>query len=199
MWHRVSQGPSDVVLKLQHKAGAMQRLAMATHRRIVIDTKTGRPCFACSFSSNNKNAAGGGSFDTNSGQSPPQEAVLKAISEVSKAEGRVAQTTNMVLGGTVTESSESEWNVIDQKVNVYPMVREFTAIGIGGDEFVKAMVEAVESIVESPVPEGGVSKKLSAQGKYVSVKIGGVTVSSSEQVRAVYDAMKKDVRMKYFL
>jgi putative lipoic acid-binding regulatory protein len=44
-----------------------------------------------------------------------------------------------------------------------------------------------------------VSQKLSARGKYVSVKIGPVTVNSSDQVRAVYDAMKRDVRMKYFL
>lgn len=92
--------------------------------------------------------------------------------------------------------SELQWNAIDQKVNVYPMVRDFTAIGTGGDEFVQAMVEAVEAVTESPVPK--VTKKMSAKGKYVSVKIG-VTVTSSEQVKAVYDAMRKDVRMKYFL
>jgi putative lipoic acid-binding regulatory protein len=135
----------------------------------------------------------------NEAQSPPQEAVLKAITEVSKAEGRVAQTTNMVLGGTVSEDTPDEWNIIDQKVNVYPMVRGFTAIGIGGDDFVQAMVGAVESVIETQIPEGGVSQKLSARGKYVSVKIGPVTVNSSDQVRAVYDAMKRDVRMKYFL
>ena len=33
----------------------------------------------------------------------------------------------------------------------------------------------------------------------MSVKIGGITVMSSDQVRAVYDAMRKDARMKYFL
>ncbi|KAF8399961.1 hypothetical protein HHK36_015833 [Tetracentron sinense] len=49
-------------------------------------------------------------------QGPPQEAVLKAISEVSKTEGRVGQTTNVVIGGTVTDDSTNEWLALDQKV-----------------------------------------------------------------------------------
>nr|AFK49128.1 unknown [Lotus japonicus] len=56
---------------------------------------------------------------------PPQEAVLKAISEVSKTEGRVGQTTNMVIGGTVTDDSTNEWLALDQKVNSYPTNRGF--------------------------------------------------------------------------
>lgn len=41
--------------------------------------------------------------------------------EVSKSEGRVAQTTNVVIGGTVTDDATDEWLVLDQKVlqNVY--------------------------------------------------------------------------------
>lgn len=38
-------------------------------------------------------------------------------SEVSKTEGRVGQTTNMVLGGTVTDDSTDEWLTLDQKVD----------------------------------------------------------------------------------
>ncbi|XP_022151741.1 uncharacterized protein LOC111019651 isoform X2 [Momordica charantia] len=95
------------------------------------------------------------------GQGPPQEAVLKAISEVSKTEGRVGHTTNMVIGGTVTDDSTNEWIALDQK--------------------------------------GKVRHKLSSKGKYVSVNIGPVQVISSEQVQAVYNAMKRDDRMKYFL
>ncbi|XVE92123.1 hypothetical protein REPUB_Repub01dG0070000 [Reevesia pubescens] len=49
-------------------------------------------------------------------QGPPQEAVLKAISEVSKTEGRVGQTTNVVIGGTVANDSTNEWLALDQKV-----------------------------------------------------------------------------------
>ncbi|XP_022945039.1 uncharacterized protein LOC111449401 [Cucurbita moschata] len=133
------------------------------------------------------------------GQGPPQEAVLKAISEVSKTEGRVGHTTNMVLGGTVTDDSTNEWIALDQKVNSYPGVRGFTAIGTGGHDFVQSMVVAVESVIQQPIPEGKVRHKLSAKGKYVSVNIGPVQVISSEQVQAVYNAMKRDDRMKYFL
>ncbi|KAL3501014.1 hypothetical protein ACH5RR_035463 [Cinchona calisaya] len=132
-------------------------------------------------------------------QGPPQEAVLKAISEVSKAEGRVGQTTNVVMGGTVTDDSTNEWLDLDKKVNSYPTVRGFTAIGTGGDDFVQAMVIAVESVLQQPIPEGQVKQKLSARGKYVSVNIGPVQVVSSEQVQAVYNAMRRDDRMKYFL
>ncbi|XXG49871.1 hypothetical protein AAC387_Pa02g3925 [Persea americana] len=132
-------------------------------------------------------------------QGPPQEAILKAISEVSKTEGRVAQTTNVVIGGTVTDDSTNEWLALDQKVNSYPTVRGFTAIGTGGDDFVQAMVVAVESVLQHPIPKGRVTQKLSSRGKYVSVKIGPVQVVSSEQVQAVYNAMRRDDRMKYFL
>ncbi|EXB77975.1 hypothetical protein L484_000868 [Morus notabilis] len=132
-------------------------------------------------------------------QGPPQEAVLKAISEVSKTEGRVGQTTNVVIGGTVTDDSTNEWLELDQKVNSYPMGRGFTAIGTGGEDFVQAMVFAVESVIQEPIPEGRVRHKLSSRGKYVSVNIGPVQVISSEQVQAVYNAMRRDDRMKYFL
>lgn len=40
------------------------------------------------------------------------------FSEVSKAEGRVGQTTNVVIGGTVADDSTSEWLALDQKVDL---------------------------------------------------------------------------------
>ncbi|KAM0893804.1 hypothetical protein ACQ4PT_024877 [Festuca glaucescens] len=92
---------------------------------------------------------------------PPQEAVLEAISKVAMAKGRVALTTNMVIGGTVKDDSGDEWLNLDQK--------------------------------------GQVTQKISSRGKYVSVKIGPIRVVSSEQVQAVYRAMRRDNRMKYFL
>ncbi|EEF47465.1 conserved hypothetical protein [Ricinus communis] len=100
----------------------------------------------CSYNDNNNTEDG-------QEQGPPQEAVLKAISEVSKTEGRVGQTTNVVIGGTVTDDSTNEWLALDQKVNSYPTVRGFTAIGTGGDDFVQAMVVAVESVIQQPIPE----------------------------------------------
>ncbi|GJZ37442.1 putative YbeD-like domain-containing protein [Tanacetum coccineum] len=96
---------------------------------------------------------------------------------------------------TVCMSSHS----LDQKVNTYPTVRGFTAIGTGGDDFVQAMVVAVESVLQHQIPQGQVKQKMSSGGKYVSVNIGPVQVVSSEQVQAVYNAMKSDERMKYFL
>lgn len=39
------------------------------------------------------------------------------------------------------------------QVNSYPTVRGFTAIGTGGDDFVHAMVVAVESVLQQPIPE----------------------------------------------
>ncbi|CAH9082475.1 unnamed protein product [Cuscuta epithymum] len=130
---------------------------------------------------------------------PPQEAVLKAISEVSKVEGRIGQTTNLVMGGTVHDDSTNEWLVLDKKVNLYPTERMFTAIGTGGDDFVQAMVVAVESVIQGSILEGQVKKKDSSGGKYVSVNIGPILVLNSEQVQAVYNAMRRDDRMKYFL
>ncbi|BAF14535.1 Os04g0386500, partial [Oryza sativa Japonica Group] len=90
---------------------------------------------------------------------PPQEAVLEAISKVARSKGRVALTTNMVLGGTVTDDASDEWLVLDQKVNSYPTNRGFTAIGTGGDDFVQSMVVAVESVLQEPIPKGQVSHK----------------------------------------
>ncbi|CAF2045258.1 uncharacterized protein LOC103839041 isoform X1 [Brassica rapa] len=132
-------------------------------------------------------------------QGPPQEAVLKAISEVSKTDGRVGKTTNVIIGGTVADDSAQDWLELDQKVNTYPTDRGFTAIGTGGDDFVHAMVVAVESVIERQIPEDCVKQTLSSKGKYVSVNIGPIRVVSSEQVQAVYNAMRRDERMKYFL
>ncbi|CAH9112880.1 unnamed protein product [Cuscuta europaea] len=138
-------------------------------------------------------------FKDDCNPNPPQEAVLKAISEVSKVEGRVGQTTNLVMGGTVHDDSTNEWLILDKKVNLYPTERVFTAIGTGGDNFVQAMVVAVESVIQGSILEGQVKKKDSSGGKYVSVNIGPILVLSSEQVQAVYNAMRRDNRMKYFL
>ncbi|XP_048137413.1 uncharacterized protein LOC115749357 isoform X3 [Rhodamnia argentea] len=112
-------------------------------------------------STSNGSPSSSGNWEDDQEQGPPQEAVLKAISEVSKAEGRVGQTTNVVIGGTVSDDSTSEWLALDKK--------------------------------------GRVRQKSSSRGKYVSVNIGPIHVVSSEQVQAVYNAMRRDERMKYFL
>ncbi|KAK1408714.1 hypothetical protein QVD17_40715 [Tagetes erecta] len=129
----------------------------------------------------------------------PQEAILKVISEISKVEGRIGRTTTMILGGTMTNDSTYDGISPTKMLNIYPASRGFTAIGSGGDDFVQAMVVAVESVVQHPIPQGKVKHKLSSGGKYVSVNIGPVKIVSSKQVQAVYYAMKRDDRMRYFL
>ncbi|KAK9076205.1 hypothetical protein SSX86_004538 [Deinandra increscens subsp. villosa] len=129
----------------------------------------------------------------------PQDAILKVISDISKAEGRIGRTTTMILGGTSSNDSTYDGLSLTKMLNIYPAARGFTAIGSGGDDFVQAMVVAVESVVQHPIPQGKVKQKLSSGGKYVSVKIGPVQIVSSKQVQAVYYAMRRDDRMRYFL
>ncbi|MFS7958988.1 putative YbeD-like domain superfamily protein [Helianthus anomalus] len=100
----------------------------------------------------------------------------------SKTEGNVGQTTNMVFGSTVIDGSTGEWLTLNEKINTYPSARRFTAIGLGGDDFVQSMVVAVESVIQHPVPQGYVKRRVSSGGKYVSVNIGPVRVVSREQV-----------------
>ncbi|XP_076889338.1 uncharacterized protein LOC143540065 [Bidens hawaiensis] len=128
-----------------------------------------------------------------------QDAILKLISEISKVEGRMGRTTTMILGGTATNDSTYDALSLTKMVYIYPAARGFTAIGSGGDDFVQSMVVAVESVVQHPIPQGKVKQKLSSGGKYVSVNIGPVQIVSSKQVQAVYYAMKRDDRMRYFL
>ncbi|CAM6020748.1 unnamed protein product [Sphagnum balticum] len=45
-----------------------------------------------------------------------------------------------------------------------------------------SVVGAVESVIETQIPEGGVSQKLSAWGKYICGNINPVTINSSDQV-----------------
>ncbi|XP_073286363.1 uncharacterized protein [Primulina huaijiensis] len=109
------------------------------------------------FARNRTNFGSASSSGDDYEQEPPQKAVLKAISEISKTDGRVRQTTNLVIGGTVTDDSTNEWLSLYQKVNSYPTVRGFTAIATRGDDFVHAMVVAVESVIHWPIPEVSIS------------------------------------------
>ncbi|CAK9857798.1 unnamed protein product [Sphagnum jensenii] len=103
------------------------------------------------------------------------------VAKVSKVEGRVAQTTNMVPGGTVSEHTPDEWNIIDQKVRFFHSILGVVLCVSNGPrlhshwhlrgQLCASMVGAVESVIETQIPE----------------------------VHVVYDAMKRDVQMKYFL
>jgi len=43
--------------------------------------------------------------------------------EVSRTEGRVGQTTNVVIGGTVADDSTNEWLALDKKVQMLDLFR----------------------------------------------------------------------------
>jgi hypothetical protein len=50
--------------------------------------------------------------------------------EVARSKGRVALTTNMVMGGTVTDDESDEWLVLDQKV-CQCLTSHYSSIGTG--------------------------------------------------------------------
>jgi hypothetical protein len=47
----------------------------------------------------------------------------------------------------------TSYAVFVSQVNSYPTDRGFTAIGIGGDDFVQSMVVAVESVLQESIPK----------------------------------------------
>ncbi|KAK9829958.1 hypothetical protein WJX72_008869 [[Myrmecia] bisecta] len=108
------------------------------------------------------------------------EALTWTLSEISKAEGRVAKSTNVILGelGGQGENSQEKWRQLDEKVNTYPMQREFKAIGTGGDDFAQAVVAAISEVV-GPIKDSAVSQRLSSQQKYTSVTVGPVWIDNT--------------------
>lgn len=97
-----------------------------------------------------------------------------------------------------TDNSLEKWKELDQKVNEYPGLRSFKAIGSGGQDFVDSMVAAVTAIGIEILPKH-IHQRPSSSGRYVSVTIGPVIVSNSEQVIEVYQNMRGDQRLRYFL
>ncbi|KAL3161072.1 hypothetical protein ABBQ38_009455 [Trebouxia sp. C0009 RCD-2024] len=160
---------------------------------------------ATSASSNGSNSSGQGfgkpSINQQKKQKPEvsstADALLRSLGEVSSSAGRdVGSTsTNMVLGAN---DSEAKWRELDEKVNQYPGRRDFKAIGSGGDDFKQAIVRAVENIV-GPVHQDRVMERPSSQGKFISITLRDIKVQNPDQVLAVYAAMRKDKRLRYYL
>lgn len=84
------------------------------------------------------------------------------------------------------------------QVNTYPCERSFKCIGTGGEDFATSIVARVESIV-GVVHKECIRTRPSRTGKYLTVDVGPVMVTSSEQVIQVYASMKEDTRMVWFL
>lgn len=66
---------------------------------------------------------------------------------------------------------------------------------MGGSDFTSSMVQAAESVI-GPIHIECVVETPSSSGKYVSVRLGPVTVQNREQVIAIYAAMRSDPRVK---
>ena len=129
---------------------------------------------------------------SNSKGSKLADAVRDALGNLSSHQGRIANTTNIVFG----DESEEKWRELDNQVNEYPGQRTFKAIGSGGVDFVKAMVGCVAAEVGA-VHEECVSSR--TKGKWISVTVGPVWVETPEQVLNIYNAMKADGRLRFFI
>ena len=123
------------------------------------------------------------------------EALLQTLGEVSQSSGRDPKQ-HLVLSD---DTSAEGWKEIDDKVNKYPIERNFQAIGTGGNDFQLAMGAAVESVLGCAIPRSKVKSKSSSGGKYTSVNIGPCTVETSEQLTAIYQAMATDTRLKWWM
>lgn len=97
-----------------------------------------------------------------------------------------------------TDSVENVQEV-DQAVNEYPCERIFTAIGDATPGFKDNMIACVEKALNFKVHPESILERQSSGSKYISIKIGPVIVSNADEVVAVYTAMKKDERLKWFI
>lgn len=118
---------------------------------------------------------------------------MSSLADIHRASGRAASGLNLVLG---LDNSEEAWRCIDRRVNTYPSLRSFTAIGSGGSSFRLSMVSAVQAVVGRVEL---VSQRASSGGRYVSVTVGPVLVTSPDDVAEIYSRMRGDGRLRYFL
>ena len=80
------------------------------------------------------------------------DALIAGLSGVAaNAPGRAPGQGATVLGGQ-GQTDEDKWNELDAKVNEYPMLRSFKAIGTGGDAFASAMARKAEGTAASNTP-----------------------------------------------
>jgi len=78
----------------------------------------------------------------------------------------------------------------------FPCHYQFKAIGQGGDEFCRAVVEAIT--VHAAVPTDAVRSQPSRHGTYQSVSVV-VTIYSATQLTGIYAELKKITGLKMLL
>lgn len=96
------------------------------------------------------------------------------------------------------DTDEESWRVLDQKVNQYPCVREFKCIGSGGEDFVASMMAAAQGVTGLALCREEVVVRASKTGKYSAVNLY-LEVGSGEEVMAIFSALQKDARLRFFL
>lgn len=102
----------------------------------------------------------------------------------------------IILSNSETKTQD-EWAQLDEHINEYPGERSFKAIGAGEADFVRSMRECVEKVVGG-IDDSQVDTKESSGGKYVSVTFR-VMVQSPEEMKEIYELMKGDGRLKFFI
>ena len=88
-----------------------------------------------------------------------------------------------------------EWEILDEQINRYPMVRTFSAIG-SGQSFRESMVSAISASTGRQIQPDDVTETPSSKGKYCSIRIN-VTVNSPEEVKLIFERIKSDPALKW--
>lgn len=117
--------------------------------------------------------------------------------KASKSSGILEKTGKPIVLRNSEDKTQDEWAQLDEHVNEYPGERSFKAIGIGEADFVQSMRECVEQVVGA-IEDGQVETKESSGGKYVSVTFK-VMIQSADDMKEIYEGMKRDGRMKFFI
>lgn len=99
-------------------------------------------------------------------------------------------------------TSVDEWKRLDAKVNKYPCLRTFQAIGVSDPDlaFQRDIVAAVEAVAGKLHVEC-VSARPSSGGKYTALRVGPVRVSSADEVVEIYRRIKEagGDRLKWYM
>lgn len=89
------------------------------------------------------------------------------------------------------------WDEAAAALLAYPLEYEFKIMGLAGDDFAEHARRLVEAVVGEAPPER-VRVRASSGGRYHSVSVVA-RLFSEDQRRAVYQALKLDGRVVYYL
>jgi len=107
------------------------------------------------------------------------------------------KTGKPIILGNADAKTQDEWAQLDEHINEYPGERSFKAIGAGEADFVRSMRECVEKVVGG-IEDNQMDTKESSGGKYISVTFR-VMVRSPDEMKEMYELMKGDGRLKFFI